>query len=67
MEFLPLESDISSARIFTFAYNANFHKAGNVNISVLDFAKDLLFDLRYAKDKQKKDLNMESVSLSLVL
>lgn len=36
--------------------------AGNFSTSVLDFAKDLLFDLKYAKDEQKEDLNIGNVS-----
>lgn len=62
LKFLPFEPDICMARILTFGYNANFHTAGNVSTSVLDFAKDLLFDLKYAKDEQDKDLNTGNVS-----
>lgn len=62
LKFLPLEPDICLARILTFGYNANFRTAGNVSTSVLDFAKDLLFDLKYAKDEQEKDLNIGNVS-----
>ncbi|KAL9120161.1 MAG: hypothetical protein Q9187_003286 [Circinaria calcarea] len=58
LTFLPLEPDVCLARILTFGFNANFRRAGNVSTSVLDFAKDLLFDLKYAKDEQKEDLNM---------
>ena len=62
MKFLPLETDVCHSRILTFGYNANFRIAGNVSTSVLDFAKDLLFDLKYAKDELKEDLNIGSVS-----
>lgn len=62
MKFLPLEPDICLTRILTFGYNANFRTAGNVSTSVLDFAKDLLFDLKYAKDEQKEDLGIGNVS-----
>ena len=48
-------------RILTFGYNANFRAAGNASTSVLDFAKDLLFDLKYAKDEQKEDINIGNV------
>ena len=61
LTFLPLEPDLCLARILTFGYNADFRRAGNASTSVLDFAKDLLFDLKYAKDEQKKDLNMGNV------
>ena len=61
-KFLPLEPDVCRAKILTFGYNANFRGAGNIGTSVLDFAKDLLFDLKYAKDEQSKDLNIGTVS-----
>lgn len=59
--FLPFEPDICLARILSFGYNANFKKAGSVGTVVLDFAKELLFDLKYAKDEQKQDLKMGKV------
>ena len=61
--FLPLEPDVALTRIFTFGYNANFRAAGKVNISVLDFAKDLLFDLKYAKDERRGDLSIGRVCI----
>jgi hypothetical protein len=62
LQFLPLEPDVCQARILTFGYIANFRRRESVSPSVLDFAKDLLFDLKYAKDEQKEDLNIGSVS-----
>jgi hypothetical protein len=62
LTFLPLEPEINLARIMTFGYNASFQKTGNVTTSVLDFAKDLLFDLKYAKDQHMEDLDMGKVS-----
>ena len=67
LTFLPLEPDICLARILTFGYNASVHRAGNVGTSILDFAKGLLFDLKYAKNEQKEDLNMGSVPLIFVV
>ncbi|KAL8991757.1 MAG: hypothetical protein Q9169_007677 [Polycauliona sp. 2 TL-2023] len=58
LTFLPLERDISLARILTFGYNANFRSSGSVSTSVLDFAKDLLFDLKFAKDEHGSDLRI---------
>jgi hypothetical protein len=46
----------------TSGYSATFQKASNVTTSVLDFAKDLLFDLKYAKDQDVKDLDTGKVS-----
>lgn len=62
LKFLPFEPDIASARILTFGYNANFRTASKVSISVLDFAKDLLFDLKYAKDSNGNELNIGEAS-----
>lgn len=61
-KFLPLEPDICLARISTFGYNSSFHKAGSIRTSVLDFAKDLLFNLKYAKDENMEELDMGKVS-----
>ena len=62
LTFLPLEPDICLARILSFGYHANFRKAGNISTAVLDFAKELLYDLKYGTDEQREDLNMGNVS-----
>lgn len=62
LTFLALEPDLCLARICTFGYNATLKKGGHAGHSVLDFAKDLLFDLKYATDERKEDLQMGSVS-----
>ncbi|KAI8958212.1 hypothetical protein F5Y11DRAFT_336860 [Daldinia sp. FL1419] len=66
-KFLPLEPDVCLARILTFGYNANFLKAGSIGVSVLDFAKDFLFSLKYGNDSQNKDLNMGDVPLIFIV
>lgn len=65
LTFLALEPDLCLARILTFGYNATLKKGGHSGHSVLDFAKDLLFDLKYATDERKEDLQMGSVSTRL--
>ncbi|KAK4201517.1 hypothetical protein QBC40DRAFT_223212 [Triangularia verruculosa] len=51
-KFLPLEPTLDKARILTFGYNSNFRPgAGKNQMSILDFAKELLFDLKYAQDE----------------
>ncbi|KAK0671872.1 YVTN repeat-like/Quino protein amine dehydrogenase [Cercophora samala] len=51
-KFLPLEPNLKDTRILTFGYNSNFRPgAGKNQMSILDFAKDLLFDLKYAQDE----------------
>lgn len=61
--WLPLEPDISTARILTFGYNAHFLSTGPKNISgISDFAKSLLFDLKFGKDSDGEDLGIGEVS-----
>ncbi|KAI1322656.1 hypothetical protein F5Y16DRAFT_35563 [Xylariaceae sp. FL0255] len=67
LTFLPLEPDLCLARILTFGYNASLRKSSSVATSVLDFAKDLLFDLKYAKDRNLEDLAMGRVPLIFVV
>jgi len=66
LTFLPLEPEICLARILSFGYHANFRKAGNISTAVLDFAKELLYDLKYARGEQQEDLNMGNVSKTRV-
>ncbi|KAH8776662.1 NACHT and WD domain protein [Diaporthe sp. PMI_573] len=66
LTFLALEPDLCLARILTFGYNATLKKGGHAGQSVLDFAKDLLFDLKYATDERKEDLQMGKVPLIFV-
>ncbi|KAI9774250.1 MAG: hypothetical protein M1839_001752 [Geoglossum umbratile] len=42
--WLAEEEALSSYRIYTFGYNSNFKSAGT-NLNILDFAKDLLFQM----------------------
>lgn len=43
----------------TFGYNGSFLEASTRNsATVLDFAKDLLYDLKYAKNENKEDLEI---------
>jgi hypothetical protein len=63
LTFLPLEPDICHARILTFGYNATILKANKNTSSILDFAKALLFDLKYGKGLEMEELNIGEVSL----
>lgn len=64
-QWLPLEPDICSARILTFGYNANFRAIGSATITgILDFAKDLLYAMKLAKDSQVEDLEIGQVRCS---
>lgn len=62
--FLPLEQDICNMRIFTYGYNAEFMKAGGrSSTSILDFAKNLLFDMKFFIDNTAIDLSIGKVSI----
>jgi hypothetical protein len=62
---LAQEPDIAHARILTFGYDASFRPGSSKNATtVLDFAKDLLFEMKYAKDElhhELGELNMGQV------
>ena len=60
-QWLPLEPDIGSARIFTFGYNARFRSGGPQNMNIADFAKDLLFEMKFGKGTDKEDLEIGKV------
>ena len=62
--WLPKEAEMSSARILTFGYNAHFSTPGpNSASSIADFAKALLFDMKFGKDNEARDLSIGDVSL----
>lgn len=70
LNLLPHEPDINESRILTFGYNANFRPGSSKSkVSILDFAKDLLYDLKYAQDEtgsEIEDLQMGEASNILV-
>lgn len=64
-KWLPSEPDICTARILTFGYNAHYRSLGPNNIlTITDFARSLLSDMRFGKDEDLNDLNVGEVSLS---
>ncbi|MCJ1477255.1 hypothetical protein MMC13_005926 [Lambiella insularis] len=55
--WLPKEAEISSARILTFGYDAHFSSTGPTSVSNIgDFAKALLYDMKFGKDDASRDL-----------
>ncbi|KAL5045519.1 hypothetical protein BDW71DRAFT_208334 [Aspergillus fruticulosus] len=61
-KWLPLEPGIRMARILSFGYNASWASAGPAPItSIADFAKDLLFSMKFAKDDNLEELEMGQV------
>ena len=61
-QWLPLEPEICEARILTFGYNANFRYGSPGSIANIgDFAKDLLFGMKFGKDRNMEDLRIGRV------
>ncbi|KAL5348092.1 hypothetical protein ACLOAV_006572 [Pseudogymnoascus australis] len=58
-KWLPQEPGIQGARISSFGYDSNFSAAGSSPISnVTDFAKSLLYSLKFAKDENLEEANI---------
>ena len=65
--FLPLEPEIGLGRILTFGYDANIvHDSSNKASTLLDFARELLFWLKYGKDENTEELDIGAVSHDVV-
>ena len=65
--WLPLETQLERARIFTFGYNANFRPGEGKSIaSITDFAKELLFELRFAKTHEGENFAIGETPLIFV-
>ncbi|KAI2467412.1 hypothetical protein F4781DRAFT_311348 [Annulohypoxylon bovei var. microspora] len=56
--WLPFEPDIAKARILTFGYNAAWRGATRSIASITDFAKELLFEMRFSRDDDGADLDI---------
>lgn len=66
-QWLPLEPDICTARILTFGYNARFRSGGPLNTNIADFAKDLLFWMKFGKNDATEDLGIGRVRTQYLL
>jgi len=67
-EWLPQERGLRNARVTSFGYNAHFasfSSKGNI-LNISDFAKDLLFKMRFATDQGERELNMGSAPIIFV-
>lgn len=59
---------MSTARILSFGYNARFLASGPKDISgITDFAKSLLFEMKYSKDEAAGDLGIGNVRYALFM
>ena len=65
--WLPLEPNMGRARVLSFGYNANFLPGTPRSIyNIGDFAKELLFEMKFAKDDNGQDLDIDSVPIIIV-
>ena len=56
-DWLPDEPEIKTARILTFGYNADYRSRGPNNLSsISDFARALLFGMKFGKDGNDLDV-----------
>ncbi|KAL8664311.1 MAG: hypothetical protein Q9202_003125 [Teloschistes flavicans] len=61
-EWLPLERGLGQARILSFGYNAHFASSGRENIlNIADFAKDLLFGMKFGLGDDSRELEIGTV------
>ncbi|KAI9888888.1 MAG: hypothetical protein M1814_006177 [Vezdaea aestivalis] len=67
LKFLPLDRDIGQARILSFGFNASFQRRGKEQVSIVDFAKELLFDLKFGTNNDQESLEIGSVPLIFVV
>ena len=68
LEWLPFEAVIASARISTFGYDTHFasHSAKNNILNISDFAKSLLYGLRFATGAGERLLDIGGAPLIFV-
>ena len=65
--WLPLETELERARIFTFGYNASFRPGEAKSIAgITDFAKELLFELRFGKTHEGEKFGIGETPLIFV-
>ncbi|KAI1275372.1 hypothetical protein F5Y07DRAFT_174872 [Xylaria sp. FL0933] len=56
--WLPFEPGFENSRLFTFGYDADWRGATKSVSNVTDFAKELLFEMRFGTDASGGDLNI---------
>jgi hypothetical protein len=61
-KWLPSEPEIGDGRVLSFGYDAGFTPSTPKSFkNVSDFAKDLLFDLKFAKSAKQQELDIGTV------
>lgn len=65
--WLPFEPGVSAARILTFGYDANWRGASRSLSNISDFAKELLFEMRFARGRSSEELNIGAKPIIFVV
>ncbi|KAH8202615.1 hypothetical protein TruAng_003216 [Truncatella angustata] len=66
--WLPSDDDLQNCRIFTFGYNADYRSSSqSPTLGISDFAKNLLFDMLYGRDKQGQSFHLGKAYLEAQL
>jgi hypothetical protein len=66
--WLPEEPGFEAARILSFGYNANYMRAKTNGVSnISDFAKALLYNMKFGSDELNQDLGLGMVRLFLLI
>lgn len=66
--WLPLDSDVGKARILSFGYNAGFRAGAPKSVSnISDFAKELLYEMRFGRTDTGDDLGVGNVPIIFVV
>lgn len=61
--YLPFEPETQFARLLSFGYDANFKASGPASVSgIADFAKSLLYSMKFAKGLALEELELGEVS-----
>ncbi|KAH7323208.1 hypothetical protein B0I35DRAFT_427309 [Stachybotrys elegans] len=66
-EWLPKDSVVQNARIFSFGYNAKFRSPTQMStLGISDFSKSLLYDMLFITDTHGRPLNIGEVPIAFV-
>lgn len=64
--WLPQEPHIQQARILSFGYNASYGVGARSVSNINDFAKELLYEMRFGKDDNGEDLGIGKVPIVFI-
>lgn len=64
--WLSREPQIKQARIFSFGYNASYGAGARSSSNINDFAKELLYEMRFGTDDNGEDLGIGKVPIMFV-